>query len=279
MKFLRSGCTASLLGFLFIGALTSATASTRAVVPLRLSDHFPIVVARIDERNVPLLIDLGDASTVVLQQRVVDHIKTIPTGRSMTVHDAGGNMLVSPTFHLPRLQLGQADFTDIIGRLSVHDPSFQAAHVGQNGYLGTGLLKAYQVVLDYQHLTMTLIARDKNETSSGSCQGTVVPFLPERVEPVTAADTDLGRIALWWDTGTPVSVISSSLVREAHAPVSKTFVTTRRFALGDADFGPWRFRTLEMSLLPFFNGFIGNDFFARHIVCIDFPERRVVIPR
>ena len=92
-------------GVLSAGAFTSATASTQVVVPLRLSGHFPIVVARIGTMDVPLVFDLGDASTVVLQQSVLDRIETTPVGRSMIVHDAKGNMLVSPTFRVPHFQL------------------------------------------------------------------------------------------------------------------------------------------------------------------------------
>lgn len=263
-------------GVLSAGAFTSATASTQVVVPLRLSGHFPIVVARIGTMDVPLVFDLGDASTVVLQQSVLDRIETTPVGRSMIVHDAKGNMLVSPTFRVPHFQLGDAMFTDVVGRLDVHDPSYPGPHVGQMGFLGSGLLKAYQVVVDYPHLTITLIARGENEVPSENCQGTVVPFLSEKVEPITQAVTDFGRLTLWWDTGSPVSLISRRVTREAQVPQSKVVVTTR-LSLGNADFGPWRFRISQFSLAPSFDGFIGYDFFARHIVCIDYPGRRVAI--
>jgi hypothetical protein len=29
--------------------------------------------------------------------------------------------------------------------------------------------------------------------------------------------------------------------------------------------------------LPGFDGFIGNDFFDKHVVCIDYPARTVVV--
>jgi hypothetical protein len=41
--------------------------------------------------------------------------------------------------------------------------------------------------------------------------------------------------------------------------------------LGGNDFGPWRFEVWDISL-PGFDGFIGHDFFAKHVVCIDFPR-------
>lgn len=55
--------------------------------------------------------------------------------------------------------------------------------------------------------------------------------------------------------------------------------TTKRLVLGGTDFGPWQFKWMEMSLPPFFDGSIGfgYDFFLRHVVCIDFPGKRVLV--
>jgi len=46
--------------------------------------------------------------------------------------------------------------------------------------------------------------------------------------------------------------------------------------LGNRNFGPWSFGLL-IATLPGFNGMIGDDFFLKHRVCIDYPHRRVVI--
>jgi hypothetical protein len=142
-------------------------------------------------------------------------------------------------------------------------------------------LKSYEIVLDYSHRTMTLISRG-HETSAGMCTGTVVPFSVSstkwRGEPVTEADTELGPQILWWDTGSPATILSKSSVQKARVPVLGKSVDMKRFSLGGFDFGPWRFEVWDISL-PGFDGFIGHDFFAKHVVCIDFPGNRVVIVR
>jgi hypothetical protein len=271
---------ASVLSIVLAAAVGSATASSPVVVPVRLVDHFPLVVAKIEGMDIALVFDLGDSSTVVLQQSVLDHINTVPTGESSKMPDARGNVLESPTFRVPRLQIGRAVFTDIIGRLDVHDPSYQARDVGQKGFLGTGLFMSYEVVLDYPHRTMTLVPRGNNETLSEGCRGTVVPFVAPTKwhgQPVTETDTDLGRVTVWWDTGAPTSVLSKRFVQEAQAHLTEDTVTTRRFTLGGTDFGPWRFEIWDVSLPAGFNGVIGYDFFAHHVVCVDFPGRRLLI--
>lgn len=170
-------------------------------------------------------------------------------------------------------------FTDVVARLEVHSSTNQPPDVGQKGLLGTGLLKPYEVVLDYAHLTMTLVPRAANDNPSEQCRGTTVPFAATQApaEPVTKADTDLGDLTLWWDTGAQFSFVSQKVVQRGRAQASKEDVTTKRLVIGGTDFGPWQFKWMDMSLPPFFDGFIGHDFFATHVVCIDFPDKRLVI--
>jgi len=270
----------SALGVVLATAFVSAPASSPVVVPLRLQSHFPIIVAKIDGIDVPLQFDSGDQSTVALQQSILDQIKAVPTGESSEQTYAKGKKVQSPKFRVPCLQIGRAVFTDITGRLDVHDPSYPATDAGQKGFLGTGLFKSYEVVLDYPHRTMTLVPRVNGESPSTSCQGTVVPFSPEwHGEPVTQTDTDLGQVTLWWDTGAPTSALSKRFAQEARPHLSEGNVTTKRFTLGGTDFGPWRFEIWDMSLPPGFNGFVGYNFFANHIVCMDFPGKQIVIQR
>lgn len=256
-----------------------AAAGSANKIPIELRESFPLLVATVDGMDVPLQFDLGDGSPLVLQQSVLDHIKAVPTGESSKFQDAKGNVIESPMFKVARLQIGTAVFTDVVARLDVHDPSYQAAQIGQKGFLGTALLKSYEVVLDYPHRTMTLVPRVSSESSSGTCKGTVVPFSPKwHGEPVTEADTDLGRVMLWWDTGAPTSVLGRTFAQEVRSQPSGDTITTKRFTLGGTDFGPWQFEMWDVTL-PGFDGFIGYNFFASHVVCIDFPGNRLVIGR
>jgi hypothetical protein len=46
--------------------------------------------------------------------------------------------------------------------------------------------------------------------------------------------------------------------------------------LGDRNYGPYSIGLL-IATLPGFDGMIGDDFFLKHRVCIDYPRNRVVI--
>ena len=109
-----------------------------------------MVTARIDGNDVPLTFDLGDTTALVLSQKVLDRITTVPIGKTHRSRDMQGNVIQSAMFKLPQLKIGDATFIDVIGRPDLHDPSYPAADVGQQGYFGTSLLQSYKVVLDYR---------------------------------------------------------------------------------------------------------------------------------
>ncbi len=272
---------ASCLAVVLAVVPASGLASPEIVLPLKLAGHFAIIMAKVDGLEVPLIFGTGDSPAVVLQQSVLDHIKAPPAPPDPTSMglDVKGNLLHFQKFRVSRLQLGDAVFTDVIAQLDVHAPNNQLPDVGEKGLLGTGLLKPYKVVLDYRHLTITLVPAGANDTQTELCRGTSVPFAvtPSPAEPFTTVDTDVGQVTLAWDTASGWSFVSQKVIQRGLAPSSNEDVTTKRLVLGGTDFGPWQFKWMEMSLPPFFDGSIGYDFFLRHVVCIDFPDKRVLV--
>ncbi len=250
------------------------------VVPIKLIGNFPVVNVQIDGSDVPLVFDSGNSASVALTQAVIDRVKAAPTGDSTWGMDAKGNVIVHPKYTLPRVQIGAAIFTDVVAELDVHDPSYQATQVGQQGFLGTSLLKRYKVVVDYPHQRMTLVPPDVATNKAFGCKGTVVPFSPQwHGEPAAEVDTDLGRLVVWWDTGSPTSALSQRFVQATGSHLSEGTLTSKRLSLGGTDFGPWQFVIADVSLPRGFDGFIGYNFFANHVVCMDFPGSRLLIHR
>jgi len=246
------------------------------VLPVKLRGNYPLVTVQILGQEVPLVFDSGNSGSVSLTQAVIDRVKAVPTGEISRGIDAQGNVIDYPKFKIPRLQLGSVVFNDVVAELDVHDPSYPPDQVGQQGFLGTSLLKGYEVVLDYPHARITLVP--PGETSpAAACKGAEVPFLsPWHGEPVTEGDIDLGHLTLWWDTGTPTAVLSRRFIDTARVHPSGTDVASKHLILGGVDFGPFAFQVWDVAF-PF-DGSIGYSFFSRHIVCMDFPNKKLVIP-
>jgi hypothetical protein len=151
----RAMLEAPLLLVLSIVTLDCVAAAGPTTVPMQLLGNFPVITVTIDGNDVPLTFDLGDASSLVLQQSVIDRLKTVPTGETLRFKDAMGNVIHSPMFKITHVKIGNAVFNDVVGRLDAHDPSYQAAQVGQQGSFGRGIFKSYKIVLDYHHRKIT----------------------------------------------------------------------------------------------------------------------------
>jgi len=261
-------------------AFGSSAADAPSSVPMQLRSNLPVVTAKIDGYDVPLVFDLGDASALVLAGRVIDRVKTFPTGEINRATDVQGNVIESPMFKLSRLQIGNAVFTDVIGRRDLHDPKYHPPDVGQQGYFGTSLLKSYMVVLDYRHRQMTLIPTGNSKDQSAKCSGTAVPFLPDRNGyTVTKVNTDFGELTAIWDTGSDESVLRKVGSQNISNGELKETVTTKRLSFGGTDFGPLKLHVADYAQPAGTDMFIGYNFFAQHVVCIDFPGHRFLIRR
>jgi len=273
--------TSRLVALLMFGALLTRTAAAgTTTVPLQVLGNFPVISVRIEALDVPLIFDLGDDSALVLAQSVIQRVKTLPVSDNHRARDVAGNVVQSTMFTVPRLQIGKLEFSNVTGRPDVHDPSYQATEVGQQGYLGTALLKTYKVVLDYPHRQMTLISPDSTAAESAKCQGTTVPFLPEwNGEAVTKVTTDFGELTAVWDTGSPASILRTARAPKVSDSAMGDSMTTKSFVLGGADFGPLKLDLSDYAEPAGTDMFIGYNFFASHIVCIDFPGKRLLIQR
>jgi hypothetical protein len=97
--------------------------------------------------------------------------------------------------------------------------------------------------------------------------------------PVAKAHTDLGDLILVWDTGAARGVIRKKSADDLHASVSDQIVSLPHLNFGDIDVGAMDFHVVDYAQLPGTDGFVGDDFFANHVVCIDFPGSRFLIRR
>lgn len=235
------------------------------------SPDAPVLIAMIGDAKVPLWLDLGDSTPLTLQKSVLDAAHATPTGETITLQGIDGKFEV-PLYTVPRVQIGAAVFTNVTAKLDAARAGYEVSQT-EGGVLGSGLLKAGALVLDYPHRRMILLSRNRAENNL-LCRGTTVPFSTAsdswKGEAVTEATTDFGRVILWWDTGAQATLVTRSV---SHA---SDHIVSQHFVLGDRNFGPWTIGLLDAAL-PGFDGAIGDDFFAKHQVCIDYPHSRVIV--
>ena len=265
-------------------AATDADALTKPVtIPIEIVKGFPVLVARIAERDMPLMFDLGGYESITLTPEAmrVGGVVRLPDEQHAW-KDAKGNVIEAARFTVKELRIGDAVFRDVDGHVETFDESFKpTSPLGNVGHIGAALVRPYKVLLDYRGGTMTLIPGDADDESAAQagCRGTAVPFAPELDgEPVSKAKTDLGTLTFVWDTGASTSVIRRSLVAPPGAEAqAKVVFSSKTFELGGTDFGPLDLRPFDFAEPAEVQGFLGGNFFATHVVCVDFPNSRFLV--
>ena len=256
----------------YSASTTNHAARSVSSVPLELhSPNEPVLIAKINEVEIPISFDLGDSSPLSLQQSALDEIAAVPTGESIRQQGIDGFFTV-PTYKIHRLRIGNAIFTDITAKLDAPQGTYVPSTLVR-GTLGSGLLKSYSVLIDYPRRRMALLRHETPQFLS-LCRGMSVKFSDRPAvwqgEAFTEADTDFGHVTLAWDTGAQMTVLNQLVSHATNRIVS------RRLKLGGRNYGPYPMGLLVADL-PGFDGMIGDDFFQTHRVCIDYPGRRVVI--
>ena len=114
-------------------ALSVAHAEPPVIVPLELHNHSSIIVATIEGQDVPLVFDLGDQTAVKLDQSVLDRIKAVPTGKSTKEIGLKGHVIEIPTYTVPLMRIGTAEFRNVIAQLSKYEPTYTPRKIGDQG--------------------------------------------------------------------------------------------------------------------------------------------------
>jgi hypothetical protein len=116
--------------------------------------------------------------------------------------------------------------------------------------------------------------------NAAKCSGTAVQFLPEwNGYAVTKASTDFGELTAIWDTGSDESVLRRAGAQKISNGELTETVTTKRLSFGGTDFGPLKLHIADYAQPAGTDMFIGYNFFAQHVVCIDFPGQRFLLRR
>jgi hypothetical protein len=247
-------------------------------VPLQFDGGFPVIMVKINGHKVPMTIDLVQIAPVSLLQSAVDEVKPVAVVDNHAAPDAPANSVPS-LIKIQHLEIGGMRFSNVDGYVDTRVPATQTS-VTPQGVIGWTLLRSFKVMLDYKHKSITFIQKSPSVAESDGCGGTPVPFLPEwHGAPVAKARTDLGDLILVWDTGVARGVIRRKAADDLHATESNQTVSFPHLNFGDTDLGATAFQVVDYAQLPGTDGFIGGDFFANHVVCIDFPENRVLVRR
>ncbi len=218
-------------------------------LPLQVEGGLPLVDARIDGRAARLLLDTGGAAALALR---VDWGPAGAASAAVT-QDAQGQQRINAALPVGEVVLA--------GQSLVPVPAAQTwakarRPAGVDGYLGWGWLRERRWMLDYAAGRLQLF--DPQAALPAACGTAPQPFrllgsLP--VVQLRAADGQVLTLGL--DTGATRNVIRPAAAAAVAGPLA---LDGQVLAVGG-------FVTVPLQV-PGLDGFLGQDFFSRHRVCM-----------
>jgi len=264
---------------IFVAGTVAHGAPTQSpvTVPIELVNNFPVLKVSVDDQSVAVMFDLGGSDELVLTSDALRPLKVERLSETYAWVDAMGNRLETKRFRVPEIRIGTLAIGDVTGHEDAEAATYRKTPGGA-GYIGPALVRSFKLVVDYDRRLMTFIPNDVKNPKAYGCFGTEIRFDSDMGgEPITRVKSDLGEQRFVWDTGAPMMIVRKSLV-SAHGvvPDGPLFQSTK-FKLGRKDFGPMQLHMFDFGEPAEVDGYIGYDFFAKNVVCIDLRGQRFLV--
>jgi hypothetical protein len=251
---------------------------------MKIVNRTPVVVVNIGEEEVPLQLDLGSGTTLTLFPQVFDRIDAQPTGEIHMSMGIEGVAMENPVYTVPIVTLGEAVFRDLEVRRDDHSEQHRAETIeyrGTYGRVGRGLFDEGRLVVDYQNELLTILPGDAVKEDQRACSGVEIPLEAEKksLGLTTRVTTDIGEMFAVWDTGARGNIMLKKTTDAAGLRLdARDKFQTETFEMNGHEFGPVRMNIWDIPVLPpDLNTILGYWFFADKVVCVDFPDKRLLI--
>jgi hypothetical protein len=246
-------------------------------VPIELVNKFPVLNVSIGDQSVAVMFDLGGSDEIVLTSDVLRSINVERLSETYAWLDAMGNRLESQKLRIPEIRVGSLAFRGVTGHEDAEAATYRKTP-GSSGYIGPAFVRSFKLVVDYDRRLMTFIPNDVKKFKAHGCFGTEIRFDPNMDgAPITKLTSDLGEHRFVWDTGAPMMIVRKSLVAASGNVPKGDFFQSKEFKLGREDFGPMQLYMFDFGEPAEVDGYIGYDFFAKNVVCIDMSGQRFFV--
>lgn len=266
------------LTVLMAAAILPAVGATQD--PLRLPLTFlrnnPVTSIEVAGHEIKIVVDTGGGVLTLSREALTRAGAVELAGKPTIWTDASGQAHEARRFRVPQIRVGGRLFTNLD---AIEAETILNGPPVPNG-LGREFLRQFIVLMDYPGRMMTLLSPETAdaEAEAMGCKGTRVPF--ERTSApglaITQVKLDGAAMRLAWDTGATYSSLPAGVVTAFQLPVvpavgqKPPFYNTKRLIIGGSDFGPLEFVVLPLELPSDFDGMLGYNVFAKHVVCLNY---------
>jgi hypothetical protein len=258
----KTGMTLALVTLLATTAAAQAQPEADLTLPFTLEAGLPVLQARIDGRDARLLIDSGGAAALALRPDWAPALEAkAEAPGTVSTQDAQGQVR-----RATRLIV-----TDVVlaGQALPEAPAAQTwtkakRPADTDGYLGWGWLRERRWVVDYAARSLVRLA--PASPWPAGCGGAPLPLeMIGSLAVVRLQALDGQTLVLGLDTGASRNVVRPDRVDAVAGPLRGADGQTLQAG---------RFVSVPLQV-PGLDGFLGQDFFSRHRVCVDPAGRQL----
>ncbi|OGT60943.1 MAG: hypothetical protein A3E85_03290 [Gammaproteobacteria bacterium RIFCSPHIGHO2_12_FULL_45_12] len=258
-------------------AMTAHLNADYTILPFKLLYQLPIFTLQIQGHRIPAFIDLGSSNTwIALNQSLAKNLAvTDDKKQTYFLQNRCGQRYQTTLVRLPDATLGSVIFTQVPTLIFSATPacSFSSSvkKLDHYGIIGTNLLKSFRLILDYPHQRFVLV-KNRLPKPYAKLRWIVLPLKQTPEGNISSRVLINGQpVNAVWDTGATTSVVSKEYASDAKQPENKL-----PLSIANHDFGKLDFYVLPQNHSPYAAS-IGNNFFANHIVLIDFNRNELRI--
>jgi len=251
-------------------------------LPLTILRNNPVTTIEVAGHEIQIGVDTG-GGVLGLTREALTQARAVELDGEPTVWtDANGQEHKARRFRVPQIRAGGRLFTNLDAIEAEVIPNGPAVA----NVLGLEFLQQFIVVMDYRGHMMTLLSPESADAEAEAlgCKGTRVPFERTSDPPghtITQVKLDGATLRLGWDTGAQYSALPASVVTAHQLSVTPAvgqkppFFNSKRLIIGGSDFGPLEFVVLPLGLPSEFEGVLGYNFFAEHVVCLNYGRNEL----
>lgn len=252
-------------------------------LPLTFVRSNPVTTINVGGQTIQAVVDTGGDGAVTLSKAVIAGARGVRLSGALVTTNSYGVDLKKPHYRVPVVKIGDHTFKDMAVVEAPVWPPGQSPPV-PNG-IGRQFLSHYFVVVDFPHRSITLRAPSTKDASMKNCGREWIPMesTNDKGLAVGSFQTQSDRVQLLFDTGATGSMLPQTTAEKlqlrtiSRGPGPVRFYESTGLSAAGHDLGPLEFVVLPLKLPADFQGMLGRNFFAHHVVCLDYLRKRVFI--
>jgi predicted aspartyl protease len=247
-------------------------------LPVTLMRSTPVTTITVGGRTVQAIVDTG-GGILTLSRDVIDAAGGAKLEDTQVSNDALGNESTHTRFRMPVIDIGGRVLRDTVVIESALREARDSPPVLNS--IGRQFLYQYLVVVDYAGGVITLWPPDPGNADRAKCGHTRISMEHTEEEhlAVSVFETPSGRLRLLWDTGATYSMLPNAMAEKLRSETitrgNTEFYPSKMLTAAGQNFGPLEFVLLPLQPPKDFQGILGANFFAKHVVCFDYARREV----